>query len=105
MTTVAELIRTYGAPTREGPRVEGHERIVCAILWLVRMSADVGRDTIDRACATEIVAAYATGARLSDAAVEWASELLSHRGRWFHTHPWGPGHRAAIDQLITVLAQ
>ncbi len=105
MTTLGELITSYGAPTREGPRVEGHERIVTGILWLTRLSADSDRDPIDRACATELVAAYVTGAHLSSAAREWVSELMEHRGRWYHRHPWGPGHRASIDQLLTLLLQ
>lgn len=101
MTTVESLLTRFGAATREGPRPQQNPH--CAfvgLLWLSALATDPARCPIDRACATEIVSAYATKQPLSAAASEWASELIAHRGRWYHTHPWGPGHRAAIVAIV-----
>lgn len=100
-TTVDSLLSRYGDSTREGPRPprDQHTAFV-GLLWLSALATDPASCPIDRACATDIVAAYATKQPLSTAASEWASELIAHRGRWYHTHPWGPGHRAAIMAIV-----
>ena len=100
-TTVDALLTRFGASTREGPRPprDPHSAFV-GLLWLSALATDADRCPIDRACATEIISAYTNKQPLSTAASEWASELIAHRGRWYHTHPWGPGHRAAIVAIV-----
>ncbi len=102
--TLGELLLKYPDSGREGPRPRrATARYASAILWLLQFSTDSSRNPHDRACATEILAAYETRVSLSQASQVWLSELTKHRSRTFKTHPWGPGHRASMLDLAGLL--
>ena len=101
---LGELLLKYPDSGREGPRPRyATSKYASAILWLLRFSTDTARAPHDRACATEILAAYETRVSLSQASQVWLNKLVNHRSRTFLTHPWGPGHRGSMLDLAGLL--
>ena len=100
--TLGELLTQYRDDGREGPKPRP-SKYNAALYWLSRFSSDTTRAPHHRACATEALASYVTRVSLSQATQVWLRDLCGHRGRYYHTHPWGPGHRASMLDLAGLL--